>query len=396
MGGFDMTRKILLAFVSALLALVVGGAVLGGQHAPKPPTPPAAALPAAPELAEPPEAPEPPETPEPPEPPDPAWVFLDDGGTWLGVRLSEVTAEKARELKLPAEYGAMVIEVEPDSPAAKAGLEGNDVILEFAGDRVRSVAQLQRLVRETPAGRGVALQVSRSGQTRTLNVKLEPGWDRFKMPHIQLSGPFPHPSFDHNFGFAFNPGGSRLGVTGEELTKQLADYFGVKQGKGVLVREVKEGTPAGKAGLKAGDVIVRVGDTEVGSVEELRNALPHDLEEKKKVNLTIVRDRREQTVAVEFEPSGHLFPLQRAEKFEVPEVDLSNLKQEIAEYQKQAGPLFQRELQRSLQAMKEYTQRWQKEQKEWQRALQQQQRELKGQLNRELRLRLHRSNEDVI
>ena len=106
-------------------------------------------------------------------------VSFNGDRPWMGVHLKDVTPEKARELKLPGDYGAIVTKVEPDSPAAKAGLAANDVILEFAGERVRGVAQLGRLVRETPPGRAVNLEVSRDGQQRTFTVKLESHGEEF-------------------------------------------------------------------------------------------------------------------------------------------------------------------------------------------------------------------------
>ncbi len=244
------------------------------------------------------------EAPEPPEPPDEPGVAMGwlqsqlpfaDGQTWLGVTLQDVTADKVRDLKLAAEYGAIVVSVETDSPAAKAGLQKGDVIVEFAGERVRSEAQLRRLIRETPAGRSVSLQVIRDAQTRTLNAKLESRKNHFniQVPEIHI------PSINMN---GFRLGGVRpsLGISGDELTTQLANYFGVKQGKGVLVREVVVGSPAEKAGLKAGDVIVAVDGKSVATVTDLRQALETNANvEKRKVNLSVVRDRHEQTVPVE-------------------------------------------------------------------------------------------------
>lgn len=243
-------------------------------------------------------------------------VFLGDSeGAWLGVSVADVTSEKAKELKLPGEYGALVEEVNDDSPAAKAGIKKGDVILQFAGEKVRSVAELRRLVRETPAGRTVSIEISRNGSTQDLSAKIaqapepkmfshseglegtEPQFRVFNMPNVHI------PKFDFNMMFAGTP---RLGISGEELTSQLAGYFGVWGGKGVLVREVKDGTPAQKAGLKAGDVITKVNDKAVASVEELREALASDSKEKYSVNLTIVRDRKEQAVKVELEPAHHL------------------------------------------------------------------------------------------
>ena len=218
------------------------------------------------------------EAPEPPEPPEAAIGALGqlralDGTAWLGVTLKDVSADKVRDLKLPGEYGALVANVDADSPAAKAGLQKGDVIVEFAGERVRSEAQLRRLIHETPAGRTVSLQVIRDGQARALNAKLESRSNYFdiQVPEIHIP-PINPQLFDYRgFNFQFG-GGPSLGISGDELTTQLASDFGVKQGKGVLVREVVVGSAAEKAGLKAGDVIVAVDGKSVATVTELRQA----------------------------------------------------------------------------------------------------------------------------
>jgi membrane-associated protease RseP (regulator of RpoE activity) len=251
------------------------------------------------------------EAPEPPEAPDTTLNLLTqadsmDGNAWLGVHVKDVTAEKARELKLPGEYGARVAGVDEDSAAAKAGLQKGDVIVEFAGERVRSAAQLRRLIRETPAGRTVSLQVIRDGQARTLSAKLEPRKNGFyfqtpevHIPEINIAPNLIEPFNNRSFAFMFG-GRPTLGVSGEELTSQLAGYFGVKQGKGVLVSEVVAGSPAAKAGLKAGDVIVAVDGKEVATVAELRKAVElKSGEDTRKLNLTLVRDHHEQTLPVE-------------------------------------------------------------------------------------------------
>jgi len=266
-------------------------------------------------------------------------VSFDGDRAWMGVRLKDVTPEKARELKLPGEYGAIVTKVEPDSPAAKAGLAANDVILEFAGERVRGVAQLGRLVSETPPGRAVNLEVSRDGQQRTLTVKLESHGEEFYGSWVRPMPPMPRvtvpkvdvfpnvPGFDFGY-FGFGPSQSRLGISTIDLTAQLADYFGVKQGKGVLVREVKSGSPAEKAGLKAGDCIVRADDAEIDTVGDLRNALNKG--EKPEHTLTIVRDRQEQTLKVVIEPPERLTQPETADE------NFGDLGEEIAELQNYA------------------------------------------------------------
>lgn len=233
-----------------------------------------------------------------------------DGQAWLGVRLEDVTTDRARELKLSGEYGAVITHVTEDSPAAKAGLKENDVVLEFAGERVRSAAQLRRLIRETPPGRSVTLKLSHDGQTRTVNVALEARHGGLAGPHIEMPE-LPEIPRIRMPNFYFDFGAPRMGISADELTPQLAEYFGVKQGKGVLVREVESGTPAEKAGLKAGDCIVRVGSKGISSVGDLQSALAEQggekAEGKREVELTIVRDRHEQTLKVELAPRSRLW-----------------------------------------------------------------------------------------
>lgn len=232
----------------------------------------------------------------------------DDRRPQLGVLLSEVTTEQARELKLSGEYGAVVKEVEENSAAAKAGLAANDVILEFDGERVRSVAQLRRLIHDTPSGRTVTVKISRAGQPRMLNVKLEAVTSEQEPRDLLLHG-FEVPEIRvPSFNYEFFGGGPRLGISADELTPQLAKYFGVAQGKGVLVREVTAGSAAEKGGLRAGDCIVRVDSEAVESITDMHRALGRSTEQKQLVSLTIVRDRHERTLSVQLEPSQQLMP----------------------------------------------------------------------------------------
>ena len=254
-----------------------------------------------------------------------------DGRSWLGVQISDVTAETARALKLAGEYGVVVEEVDEESPAAKAGLQAKDVILSFADERVRSSEQLRRLVRETPAGRTVPVQISRDGQPRTLQVTPEAHQAHMALPDVRMIRPAPMaPPAPHapappgafwvespDFNFELFTRGPMLGISGDELTPQLAEYFGVKAGKGVLVREVMAATAADKAGLKAGDVIVQVDGEAITSLGELRRAL-RKKREGKQVSLTIVRNRAEQNVSVELEEPQSRGPQRVTDGMELP------------------------------------------------------------------------------
>ena len=91
------------------------------------------------------------------------------GGTYLGVNLAEIDANRAKELKLKEDYGVEITRVEENSPAEKAGVKPGDVVLEYNGQRVEGMEQFGRMVRETPPGREVKLTVSRNGATQTLD-----------------------------------------------------------------------------------------------------------------------------------------------------------------------------------------------------------------------------------
>src|SRR5580692_11346190 len=134
-----------------------------------------------------------------PEPGDEDGMVMlgDDGASWLGVESEEISAEKAKELKLPAERGVLLERVVPDSPAAKAGLKDNDVITEINGQRVEGAAQFHRMIHEIPAGRSAQFTVWRDGRAQTLSVTLgkseerhntwmgaTPGTFAFRMPEV--------------------------------------------------------------------------------------------------------------------------------------------------------------------------------------------------------------------
>lgn len=227
--------------------------------------------------------------------------FIGDGDRgWLGVTIDEVTAEKAKELKLPAERGVLVNEVEAESPAGKAGLKSNDVITEFNGQRVEGAAQFRRLVRETPAGRTAQLVVWRDGRAQNVSVQVGKFRDHLES-RVRVFGPgefkFEMPDLGHGLVISRGP---TLGISGEDLSGQLGNYFGAPDGEGVLVRDVRSGSAAEKAGLKAGDVITKVDGERVRSVGELREKL-REKREKKAVGVSVVRKGAEMSFNVEVE-----------------------------------------------------------------------------------------------
>jgi len=315
-------------------------------------------------------------------------VIVFAGRPRLGVSISDVTAARLAELKLAGETGVVIDDVEEDSPAAKAGLQKNDVILTFAGERVRSAAQLRRLVQETPAGRQVTLEISRGGEKRPVEVTLAESArlrrsqirvPRIEMPHFEMPR-IEIPEF-HIFSQ-----GPRLGISADELTPQLAEFFGVKQGKGVLVREVMTGGAAAKAGLKAGDVIVRIEDQAIADVGDLRQALAK--RENQEVTLGIVRDRREQSVKVQLEAPKAVTPRRSAENEADWMDDEGELHRLAAEAQAEAGEVqkemrhLQMELQEQFRGERQlwqekYRREWEQEQKKLRQELEKVRQELR-------------------
>lgn len=276
----------------------------------------------------------------------PVELWSGEGG-YLGVYLEEVTPERTKELGLKEERGAIVMKVIAESPAEKSGLKENDVIVSFNGRRVDSVRELQRLLNETPSDRSVQIEVIRAGSRQTLATtltkrslqqsftRLGPGFDdRFTKQNEeswkraqeslkrseealkQYQGrlqPVPRDFGDFTF---VNPGefslfgGPRLGISAESLTDQLAEFFGVKDSKGVLVASVDENSAASKAGIKAGDVIVGVDNEKVDSVRALLKAISGKTEGT--IAVKLVRNRAEQTVTVTLEKREQLLPRPRA------------------------------------------------------------------------------------
>lgn len=234
----------------------------------------------------------------------------DDAG-WLGIEIAEVTPEKAKELKLPRPEGVIVSDVLPDSPSAKAGLEARDVILEYDGQPVEGTVQFRRLVRETPPGRSVPVEVARNGQDEKLTVQVG---NSARSMDTRLREVLPPRNFNFKFSMPelFPSMTPVLGVQAEDISGQLGTYFHVPGEAGVLIREVSPNSAAAKAGLKAGDVITRVDGAAVKTVDDLREHL-RDQREQKSVSLTIIRQGSEMKVPVTIEaPAEHRIRTQAA------------------------------------------------------------------------------------
>jgi serine protease Do len=269
--------------------------------------------------------------PEPPEPPEDLNTFslLIDGGGFLGIYGEDINNENIARYHLNQVRGVGITRVIADSPAEKAGLRKDDVILRIDGENVTSVRKLNRLVSEIAPDHAVKITISRNGaeqelmatmgkrqnasrvselwspEVRTWSRQL-PGFDTEKFNREfgeKLNRQFKSFQFDrdkllndnNDLTFYFN-NSRRIGVSTVELTKQLADYFGVTNGKGALVTAVAEDGPAAKAGIKAGDVITAVDGEEVDSPGDISRVIGRKKEGE--VTITVIRNKAPQTFRV--------------------------------------------------------------------------------------------------
>jgi serine protease Do len=288
----------------------------------------------------------------------------EDSGpsSYLGVDIADITADRLGTLKLKEEEGVEVTMVDQDAPAGKAGIKEHDVILSMNGTAVESKTQLQRMIHETPPGRVITLMLSRDGQPLTIKVQLgdrrsefssmmpkdkdkdkdeEKAWNRDGDFHFEIPPVPPMPNFNFdvpNISVVVVQSSARSGLMVENLTPQLREYFGARNGDGVLVRSVEKGGRADKAGLRAGDVITRVGDQPVHDTSDFTHALhSHSTGS---VSVGLIRDKKEQTLTLtlpERKESGAVIE----ESLDVPALDaetrteLSVAQNEIAKLQPQ-------------------------------------------------------------
>jgi serine protease Do len=225
-------------------------------------------------------------------------MYSGRGGE-IGVSIREVEQDTTRAANR-AGPGVVIEEVTGDSPAEKAGIKTGDVLIEFDGERVRSVRQFTRLIQETPPGRKVAAVLTRSGQR--VNVTLEPRAGSSIRLLGDLDGARLMADFGREFANAFPPPlpppppaapgvpnppdappfppappdiqsffwrpDATFGLSVLPLSSQLADYFGAK--RGVLVTAVKENSVAQAAGFRAGDVVTALNGADVTEPADLR------------------------------------------------------------------------------------------------------------------------------
>lgn len=217
---------------------------------------------------------------------------------WLGVSITD-----------NEEGQVEIINVEKESPASLVGLQRGDIILEFDGEKVTSGKMFAYAVRGRSPGENVTLKIKRDGKEKKIQVKLGeyPEKEIFKEFEKKFPRLFPQPkilrepidpkTFKWHLGLEKR---KYIGLYLNELGRELSEFFGVKEGRGLLIAKLTPDSPAEKAGLKVGDVIVKVDNKRVETVDEL-SKLIQGKEEGDTIVIEFLRDKKSKTVKVKVE-----------------------------------------------------------------------------------------------
>jgi serine protease Do len=335
-----------------------------------------------------------------------AYGFSSDdwgSGSYLGVDTRDITPDRLAPLHLKDERGVEVTMVDQDAPAGKAGLKEQDVILTLNGTEVESVEQLRRMIREIPPGRAVTLGISRNGQAMTMKAELG---DR-KQSHAHNFGPdnkqfkfnmpiMPAmpvmPEMDLPVSIVVVHSSARSGLMVENLTPQLGDFFGAKNGQGVLVRSVEKGSSADKAGFRAGDVIVKINGEAIHDSGDFSHALRSRKDNT--ASVSVIRDKKEQTISITLPERKQSDLFRESLEVEIPEIDaetrqeMSKLQAEMAHLKPEIEEAINREIKQAqpqIERQAREAQRRAQDLKRQMRDMQREWRDRQREIERELR-----------
>lgn len=207
---------------------------------------------------------------------------------WLGVRIQDVTLEMAEALDLDTARGALVTDV-PEGPAALAGMKASDVILSFDGREVEDTRALVKIVGNSPVGKDVEVIIFRNGAEQILSVTL----GRLEEASLSASATRPEPASSE-----------LLGMTLESIDPNLREELGLSaDAKGVFVRGIDESSAAYEGGMRSGDLIAEVNQTEVTTPAEARRLVKEAREAgRRSILLLVRRDGQPRFVAISADP----------------------------------------------------------------------------------------------
>lgn len=256
-----------------------------------------------------------------------AYLAAHNSQGYLGIDIHDIDNDRATALKLKDTHGAEIVTVDHDAPANKAGLKVHDVVLEMNKQHIDDSEQLRHMLNETPSGHTVHFVISRDGQLQNISVELgdraqieAKAWKQhFSVPDPDdpesaqgLAPPSSH-GFGNSFFGVFLPSSLYIGADVDAISAQLASYFGVSDGTGLLVKSVDLNSPAAAAGLKAGDIITRVNDNTMTSRADWLKTMHAN--RGKQVQVVVMRNKKEQTLNMRAGEPKKKSKLERPESF---------------------------------------------------------------------------------
>jgi C-terminal processing protease CtpA/Prc len=239
-----------------------------------------------------------------------AQTTTQQSGVWLGIYPQTVDKDLKEAFNLDADYGVIVKAVIPGSPADEAGIKQGDIILKFDGQKLSSADDLIKDVSEHNAGDKVDMVVVRDGEKKTVEANLENRENSDAYAQAKNNPNKIFQWFDQNapnspksYSWSYQNdeseyANSYIGVSIQNLNPQLGEYFGVDDGHGALITEVMADSPAEKAGLKAGDVIVSIGGNEVEGPADVQKAV-RKAEKGEELNIAVLRNKDEKDFTLE-------------------------------------------------------------------------------------------------
>jgi S1-C subfamily serine protease len=277
---------------------------------------------------------------------------------YIGVYMQDLDKDLREGLDIDVAEGVLINGVEKGSPAAEAGIEDGDVIVEFDGKKVTSTDDLRDLAAQSEVGKEVTVKIIRGGETKTFVLTVGE-WPADSTWHTYGDLNLEHHDWS-DFGqsmraFVFRP---QLGVQVTGLNEGLAPYFKSKSGEGVLVLEVDEESVAEAAGILAGDVIQTVGEADVSTVDELRESVA-EFEKGDEFDVVVLRKGKKKTLKATMDDSGTNLMWSRA-----PHVYKFDHNIHPEQFQKHLGPhveFFKEDLSDEMEEMKQELKKMKKE-----------------------------------
>jgi serine protease Do len=177
---------------------------------------------------------------------------------YLGVRFQPLTSDLAKSFGLDSDKGALIANVDKDTPAERAGLKPGDIILEYDGKPINEGIELPRYVAVTPIDKKVRLVIFRDGKKQDMYVTVGKLKDGGTAAAAASDG---------------STENDKIGISVQELTKELAPRFGLKDSSGLVITEVKPGSPADDAGITAGTLIIEINDQRPETAEKFSDVV---------------------------------------------------------------------------------------------------------------------------